>query len=318
MAAKLNKVLLFCFLFLFQQFIFCQNNVVVKDYPDYKNQEQHKKYYKRRTTISKWQINKLKDGALIVKLKTNDIIIEALRKQGNIKLAEKKKLEQFAVNKTIITAFNDFYKFSKVYFIKSNYTDSLLKGKRTNIFLDTNVQINPSITLTETFYLIAEKDFVYNSSIGFVKEDSAKYQVEQGNSVNEAAFVIKNKYGHQLKSPFPFLITYKMNIAKVITGSKFDFPIKIYKNSLQQDSIIFVVNKNFIDEQNEIKKGLRKPNAIKQNEFTKIVEIKKMYLYDRISLPIEIFNDDLIRFHQNSRMPLELELGDLLIQPYLY
>jgi hypothetical protein len=317
MAVKLNSYFIILFFILVTLSITGQS-IVVTDYPDYKDREQHKRFLKKRKTVSEWQINKLKEGALIVKLRTNDLVIAALKKQGNDKLAEKKTLEQYAINKTIVIAFLDYYKFSKVYFMYSHYHDSLLKGKRTDIFLDSNLQIDKAIILKENFYLLAEKDFVYNSSIGFVKEDSAKTVHEKGSVANEVLLVIKNKYGHQLKNPFPYIVNYHNGFKNPIPGRYFDFPIKIYKTSLQKDSVSFTVNKNFTTEQQEIKKGISKATIVHPNETTRIVEIEKKYLYERIAVSVENLNDDLIRFHQNSQMPSDQDLNDPLIKPYLY
>ncbi len=318
MEAKLNSGFLLLIFSWFGYSVVAQNNDVVKNYPDYKNQEQYKKFQARRHTVAQWQINKLKTGALIVKLKTSEKTISALEKMGNTALAEKKKLEQYALNKIIMIAFLDYYKFSNVYFIYSNYSDSLLKGKKSNLFLDTNLNISPTIVLKEDFYLVAEKDFLYNSTIGFVKEDSAKFVSESGNPERERAFVLKNKYGHQLHKPFPFFIGYHTAFSKGLIGKKFKFPIKIYKTNLQKDSISFTVNKNYINELEEINKGTRKAIIIKENEITRLVEIEKDYLYERISVSIENLSDNLIRFFQSSPMPKDEVINDPLIKPYLY
>jgi hypothetical protein len=173
---------------------------------EYKDQDQFKNFYSRRNAVGKWQINQLKNGALCVRLHTNKNLIDGLRKMGKADLATQKEQEMMAINKNIVTAFTRYYNFSKVYFFFSNHSDTLLKGARSGIFLDTNLVMDPKIEMKESFYLLAEKDDAYNSSIGFVKEDTAKYIKESGNASKECAMVIKNKYGHQLKDPFPFFV----------------------------------------------------------------------------------------------------------------
>src|SRR5687768_11119873 len=59
---------------------------------DYKDPKQHEKFYKRRNVIGAWQINKLKQGALVVRLKTNKMAIDELKKAGNTDLALEKEL----------------------------------------------------------------------------------------------------------------------------------------------------------------------------------------------------------------------------------
>ncbi|MGZ3883220.1 MAG: hypothetical protein ACXVP0_07285 [Bacteroidia bacterium] len=176
---------------------------------DYKEGDQFSHFKKKRDAISKWQINQLKNGALIVRLHDNRMLIESLKKKGMADIAVQKEHEAFALNKNIVRAFIKNYTFSKVYFFYGHNSDSLLSGARSGIFLDSNLVVDPSITLTENFYMLAEKDLIYNSSIGFVPEDTAKFVREAGNSSKEMGVVIKNKYGHQLKDPFPFCVEAK-------------------------------------------------------------------------------------------------------------
>jgi hypothetical protein len=193
---------------------------------DYKDAKTHEKFRKRRQTVSAWQINQLKRGALVIRLKTNHMLINELKKRGEIHDAEKARMEQAAINLNMMRAFLNNYRFSKVYFIYSNSSDSLLNGTRSGIFVDTTLKVNPAITMKENFYLLGESDFVYNSSIGFVREDSAKYVTERGNpSSMEMPIVLKNKFGHQLKNPFPyttgrFVFTKNTPSEEIVIGGK--------------------------------------------------------------------------------------------------
>lgn len=207
MARWLNKLIVTFLLFVAADLFSQDKNESVYNPPDYKSGEQFKNFRKRRNAIAKWQINQLKGGALLVRLHTNQKLVESLRKMGKADLATQKEYEMMAINKNILLAFSKYYTFSKVYFFYSQYSDSILNGARKGVFLDSNMVINPDIEMKESFYLIAERDNVYNSSIGFVKEDTARYVKEMGNASIEAAIVVKNKYGHQLKDPFPVYVT---------------------------------------------------------------------------------------------------------------
>lgn len=217
MAQGLNKVLITLLCFVFVNAFSQDKNEGVYNPPDYKNSEQFRRFYKRRTAVAKWQINQLKNGTLVVRLRTNQKQIEGLKKMGKADLATQMEYQTMAINKNIILAFTKYYTFSKVYFLFSQYSDSLLNGKRKGIFVDSNLVVNPQIEMKENFYLIAEKDDVYNSSIGFVNEDTARFVKEMGNASTEAAIVIKNKYGHQLKDPFPHFVKNK----STVVGTKF-------------------------------------------------------------------------------------------------
>jgi hypothetical protein len=210
MVRLLNK--LFLLLNFVALFSFSQNAI---DPPaDYKSRDEFKHFNKRRKEVSRWQVKQLKNGALLVRLHNNKYLAEQLKKRGNTDLAIQKEHEAFAINKNIVRAFLKYYTFSKVYFFYSEQSDTLSKGARSGIFLDTNLTIDPAITLNENYYLLAEKDDVYNSSIGFIREDTARFIKETGNAVREVPLVLKNKYGHQLKEPFPFYSPYN---AKAIT-----------------------------------------------------------------------------------------------------
>lgn len=248
MVRSLNKFLLFVFV------LFSLTGISQKGSDadhvfrpgDYKDGKQFKDFYKRRNIIGRWQINQLKNGALVVRLHNNKTLVDGLKKMGKADLAAQKELEMMAVNKNILMAFTRYYKFSKVYFFFSNNSDTLLKGARSGIFLDTNLIVDPNIEMKETFYLLAEHDDVYNSSIGFVPEDTAKLTKETGNPSKEAAMVIKNKYGHQLKDPFPFYVLSKSMeagtpVTNVMVGGVV-VPVKVEKKNRLEKHYAYVNN----------------------------------------------------------------------------
>lgn len=218
---------------------------------EYKDQEQFRNFYKRRNAVGKWQINQLKNGALVIRLHTNKTLVDGLRKMGKADLATQKEYEMLAINKNIVMAFTKYYNFSKVYFFFSNHSDTLLQGARSGIFLDTNLVVDPKIEMKETFYLLGEKDDAYNSSIGFVKEEEAKSTKEIGNASKECAMVIKNKYGHQLKDPFPFFVLNKSTIngtpvVNIMVGGV-KVPVNVEKKNRLERHFSYVnnLNKNF-------------------------------------------------------------------------
>ncbi len=173
---------------------------------DYQEKTDFKKYRKRAEEISAWQIQNLKFGAIVVRFQNNNLKIEACKRIGDIKREKEIRAETQFYIKTMMKAFALNFNFCKVYFMYAQSSDSLLKGVRKGIFIDSSLKVNNEIVMTEKFYLLAEKDYVYNSSIGFVKEDTAKFVRENGPKTIDVAVVLKNKYGHQLKTPFPFFV----------------------------------------------------------------------------------------------------------------
>jgi hypothetical protein len=273
-------------------------------YHDYKDPKTHEKFLKRRRTVSAWQINQLKNGALVVRLKTNHLLISQLKKRGEEHLAEKARLEQAAVNVSMIKAYLHNYNFSKVYFIYSHSSDSLLNGTRSGIFIDTTLKVNPSITMPEKFYLIAEPDYIYNSSLGFVREDSARSVVEAGNpSSSEKPIVVKNKYGHQLKSPFPYamlnmVFTKKVPTVDVIIDGK---PYVFYVSSTLG-----------------VQRGNSTGGTYKVNDKTIELIIPKEMTYEVLSLTVEGFNASLNEYYKSAPMPSEQSVLYQDAKPFLY
>lgn len=299
MAQRLNK-------YLFASLFFCvlingilaQNNDRVGD-KEYKDRAQHERYYRRRNVVSAWQINQLKSGALVVRLKTNQALIDALIKSNNIQLAEQKRLEILGINLNIIRAYYHLYNFSKVYFMYSNFTDTLLKGARAGIFLDTNLAIDQTIRLNEKFYLLAETDKVYNSSIGFVKEENAGFQIEKGSpSGIEFPIVIKNKYGHQLKQPFPYSSDLKFSpkIDPVVYVNYYGklIPYHIDRPRALSDKESYLINNNLIR-----------------------LVIPKMFAYQKFAAIVDNLNSNLIYFYQANPSP-ERSKHYLDAIPFLY
>lgn len=243
MALSLNKIFfLTCFLFSFGLNA-QEERVNDKDYHD----ESFKKFGKRTNQVAAWQIQNLKFGALVVRLQTNQRKIDAYRKIGQEKQAREVIAQTQFYNKLMIRAYIKKFDFCKVYFMYANYSDSLLKGVRKGIFIDSTLSVNPSIEMTEKFYMLAEKDHVYNSSIGFIKEDTAKYVTESGNTSIEAAMVLKNKYGHQLKSPFPFYIkrSYRKSSSFYVQTGRFQIDTGVF------DDVEFTLSKDIKPEKQE-------------------------------------------------------------------
>lgn len=295
MVVKLNKVFFYCIFF--ASLVNAQKGV---DYSDYKNQSDHQKFFKTRRAVAACQIEKLNKGALVVVLKDNQLLINGLKNANNLQLAQEKFLTQFVINKNILFAFKRAYSFSKIYFIYSSSLDSLTKGKRKNIFLDTTLTINPQIELKETDYFLCFRDFVYNSSIGFVKEDSAKLVSETGNPGGTEYFVIKNKFGHQLKKPFPFYNDGIKNMYSGIKGKIFEFQT-YYDTQITLNGTNYAINSNYLAELKEIKEGKRKPIKFINNNKAQSVKISKEFLYEILFSGIENLNERLKDFYVESK-----------------
>lgn len=286
MALKLNKWLFIVFFLTTLPFLAQEDPTSRDNEREYKDGEQFEKFRRRRRTISAWQINQLREGALVVKLKTNNLVVNALEKSGDTKEAEIKRLEAAGINVNMMRAFRNHFNFCKLYFIYSQQGDSLLKGIRKGIFLDSSLQVDPTIELTESYYMLAETDRLYNSTIGFVPEDSARLVVEKGTPVTQEPYIIiKNKYGHQLNKPFPYFSKIKAGLEH---ASEVTY---IHVNGERIPFNVVVIGK--------------RRNAMSFNHNGDRIEvfIPKQYIYERLSLMVQNLDYELKAFYQSNPEP---------------
>jgi hypothetical protein len=127
-----------------------------------------------------------------------------LKSVGNYDLATNLEKATELENKIIMSAYKKEFTFCPVYFFYSESSDSIRKNNLSGIFVDTTLQVNSSIVCNASFFLVAEQDGIYNSSLGLVPEPLAKTARESGSYSRDAPIVVKNKYFIQLHKPFPF------------------------------------------------------------------------------------------------------------------
>lgn len=197
----MNKALLSLIFLLITPLIWSQNknNVLTK---------------KELKAIAIDDIQKMKNGALIVRLKTKQNSISALRKSGQNKRADKLEAKQAAYNINIIEGFKTNFDFCPTYFFYSNFSQEVLDKEFTKVeFLNDSLQFDPTITFNHTTYLTAE--------FGIIEQDTAKYfdnyYYVQGKNGKEkktsyngstdmtfGALIIKSDQFFQLRKPFPY------------------------------------------------------------------------------------------------------------------
>jgi hypothetical protein len=151
--------------------------------------------YAQKRDEARSNILMLKNGALFVRLKTSELKISALKKNGMAKEAEEVRVNQESTNKLIVAAFKEKYTFGKVFFFYSNYSNQVKEGNYKGCLMNVNMEIDSSFSGPN--YLIGEFD------------ESATTQLD--------AFYVKDKNYVQLSRPFPFLV--KQNEMVVSTRS---------------------------------------------------------------------------------------------------
>lgn len=171
-------------------------------------------YKDRKNVVMKDQISILKNGALLVRLKTKTNSVNALKEMGDTAGAKLIIEKQNQFNKNIISAFRNNYKFSPVFFFTSDFSDTIRNHKLSEvIFVNDNLNPDPTIKPGVQRFLISE--------FGNVAQDTASYlsgtylaQTDEGLKRDESyyggtdtkiqAFVIMSDQFIQLNDPFPY------------------------------------------------------------------------------------------------------------------
>lgn len=139
-----------------------------------------------RKEVASQNIQNLKNGALIVRLKTAENKINALKKVGREKEAEEAAKKQYLENQEIYTAFKTIYNFSPVYFFYSSSSNNILLEKYKGNLLNEKLEVDTTINVTEQYIYISEFDNTPGTGL--------------------SALVIKNKKFELLEKPFPFYV----------------------------------------------------------------------------------------------------------------
>lgn len=148
------------------------------------------------------QIALLKNGALIVRFRTQDRKIEAYRNAGNIKLANQLEKELSDFNKALAQAFKTYYQFSKVYFMYPADYSRFLAGDTAGYFYNYNMVLDTSIAIDRLDdFFICEYGPVYAEDI--IDPNNARTKVVTSTPMLQDALVIKDTDLDQLLTPFP-------------------------------------------------------------------------------------------------------------------
>lgn len=179
---------------------------------------------KKAVTHTAFQhITALKNGVLIIRLKTSEQIIRHLQREGKFQEAEKISKQQNTENQEIINSFRKYFHFCPVYFFYSNNTDQALSGNFTGILLNDSLEEDSSITIQTQNYYFAE--------FGLLDPND-----ESISGTGIEALIIKDKNFKQLQRPFPFYVrkneflSGSKNISQVISQMNFNLE-QFYKSA---------------------------------------------------------------------------------------
>lgn len=212
---------------------------------------------KRKQDVSKTQITKLKSGPLLVRLKTSENKIKALKKAGMLEKAANLEKEQYIENNKIVKAFKDNFNFCKVAFFYSNASNKVLNKHFNGILLNDSLKIDNSIKIdTSGSFFIAE--------FGNIEQDTTKYfshytyepdnrcgikkvpnYYTSSSNIDFHALIIRDAHFVQLKKPFPYYArAIHMSMRKHPEQMLFIPPIYLFMLTWTYDGTVDRMNKN--------------------------------------------------------------------------
>ena len=163
-------------------------------------------------TAQQEQIQALKDGLILVRLKTKEHTIKKMREKGLTKEAERKAIKQHDFNMNIVRSFNVHYNYSSVLFFYSRHSDEIKTGNYVGFLLDSN--------------LIPIKDIDVDSNKTFVV-DVGDVFIEIYGTHFEGLLVMDTDF-EPLEKPFPYVIRRRSGLA-IIQRTEAEMVMKLNK-----------------------------------------------------------------------------------------
>ena len=151
------------------------------------------------------QIQTLKNGALLVSLKSKAKSIEALKKTGNYEEAKRLDSFQRKKNKEIIDAFRKHYDFSQVLFFYNDQIEDVANKRFEKVtFLNNNLQPDSSIRLNTQDYLLATYGITSRGEFTVTHKRTGETRTfTDASNISLNAIVIKDPELNELDRPFP-------------------------------------------------------------------------------------------------------------------
>ncbi|MBI5540460.1 MAG: hypothetical protein HY951_10410 [Bacteroidia bacterium] len=195
-------------------FLFISISLVGQETPTKKNKISNRK---QNRILSKEQINKLKDGALFIRLQTKRNSIEALKEVGKNEKAIKLEKKQSEYNLGILNAFKTNFNFCSVYYFLSDNSINIKDGLFDKVvFLNDSLRADTTIKFDNKYFLIAEFGAIEKDTIQrfshYSYEPNGNWSVKKvshyygGTEMDFGALVIKSEKFIQLKRPFPYYV----------------------------------------------------------------------------------------------------------------
>ncbi len=155
------------------------------------------------------EIQDLKNGVLLIRIKQNSLKIRALEEHGHLSEAKEEAKRIEMERKEILMAFRTRYRFGKFYFFDSEHSNEIRNRNFSGFVFDT--LLNPILLSKNTPFLTAE--------------------FGESQKMNFDALVVMDTNFVQLENPFPFMV--KVNGGGLVKRSKVQV-IEIWVSELER------------------------------------------------------------------------------------
>ncbi|HLP19130.1 MAG TPA: hypothetical protein VK174_02450 [Chitinophagales bacterium] len=213
-------------------------------------------------------LRNLKQGAVIVRLKTSPKSVVAYRQAGRNDIADRIEADRYKQNQRMYDAFARNFFFCPVYFIYAHETQAFLDGKK-YLFLNRDLVRDSTIAFTygdnfvfceygsvESFSKFDDYSHPVAGPVNTVNldklNDKAMDKTPAGTSTSPAThsgIIMLDKELHQLHRPFPFV--------EGVYLDKFDAPVRTLDHDINRAYGRLVVNRDFKEKIKEEKKRMK-------------------------------------------------------------
>lgn len=152
---------------------------------------------------AEYSIQHLKEGSLLVRLNFKTKAIDLLEQAGNKTGAEEMRSIQLEENKAIMNAFRSYFTFCPVYFFSIDSTEALLRGARQGYFLNSDLRVDPSISVKTPFVMVAEFGVLETA---LPADKTQPEQEESRRGLMADALLVRDSQLKQLENPFPYYV----------------------------------------------------------------------------------------------------------------
>lgn len=183
-------------------------------------------------------LRNLKNGSVIVRLKTNQKSVDAYRKSGRNDIAVKIEADRKKQNEKLYLSFRNNFSFCKVYFIYSGETDELREGNN-RIFLNQHLEHDSSIAFKDTNFVFCELGSAESfSKFGSPeKHDNVVPARTSTSPATTSGLVFFDKNLQQLFRPFPYI--------EGVYMENFDVPVRALNREMERAYGRLVIKKDF-------------------------------------------------------------------------